>query len=101
VYPAQIESVLLDHPAIADCCVVGAPDEEWGEAVNAVVQLRPGVVLDDAMSDDLRRWCADRLARYQLPRLFIAIDELPRTETGKMARKVVRASFWSHQTRRI
>ncbi|MEO8692085.1 MAG: AMP-binding protein [Acidimicrobiales bacterium] len=101
VYPAQIESVLLDHPAIADCCVVGAPDEEWGEAVRAVVQLRSGLVLDDAMTDDLRQWCRERLAGYQLPRAFDAVDELPRTETGKMARQVVRASFWSHRNRRI
>jgi long-chain acyl-CoA synthetase len=101
VYPAQIESVLLDHPAIADCCVVGAPDVEWGEAVQAVVQLRRGVVLDDAMRDDLRQWCRERLAGYQLPRAFQAVDELPRTETGKMARQVVRASFWSHRDRRI
>jgi long-chain acyl-CoA synthetase len=101
VYPAQIESVLLDHPAIADCCVVGAPDDEWGEAVHAVVQLRPGAVLDDALGDDLRRWCGDRLAGYQVPRAFFAVDELPRTETGKMARQVVRRSFWSHENRRI
>ena len=101
VYPAQIESVLLDHPAIADCCVVGAPDDEWGEAVYAVVQLRPGVALDDAMTDDLRQWSRERLAGYQVPRAFHAVDELPRTETGKMARQVVRASLWSHRDRRI
>jgi acyl-coenzyme A synthetase/AMP-(fatty) acid ligase len=101
VYPAQIESVLLDHPVIADCCVVGAPDDEWGEAVCAVVQLRPGVILDDAVHDDLGRWCRDRLAGYQVPRQFSAVSELPRTETGKMARREVRTSFWSHQSRRI
>lgn len=101
VYPAQIESVLLDHAAIADCCVVGAPDDEWGEAVCAVLQLRPGVDLDEAMRDDLRQWCRERLAGYQVPRTIHAVDELPRTETGKMARHIVRASFWSHQTRRI
>jgi long-chain acyl-CoA synthetase len=101
VYPAQIESVLLDHAAVADCCVVGAPDEEWGEAVCAVLQLRPGVDLDDAMVDDLRQWCRERLAGYQVPRTIQAVHELPRTETGKMARQIVRASFWSHQSRRI
>ena len=101
VYPAQIESVLLDHPAVADCCVVGAPDEEWGEVVGAVLQLRPGLTLDEAVGDDLRRWCRDRLAGYPVPRTFEAVDELPRTETGKMARREVRASFWSHKDRRI
>jgi long-chain acyl-CoA synthetase len=101
VYPAQIESVLLDHPAIADCCVVGVPDDEWGEAVCAVLQLAPGVVLDDAMADELRRWSRDRLVGYHVPRQFVARLELPRTETGKMARRAVRESFWSHQSRRI
>jgi long-chain acyl-CoA synthetase len=101
VYPAQIESVLLDHPAVADCCVVGMPDDEWGEAVCAVVQLRDGAALDDDMLDDLRRWCDDRLTGYQRPRRFDESAALPRTETGKLARRSVRESYWSHRDRRI
>ena len=101
VYPAQIESVLLDHPSVADCCVVGVPDDEWGEAVCAVLELRDGVVLDDVMTDDLRRWCEARLAGYQRPRIFDTSATLPRTETGKMARRAVRESYWSHRNRRI
>jgi long-chain acyl-CoA synthetase len=101
VYPAQIESVLLDHPSVADCCVVGVPDDEWGESVCAVLELRAGVVFDDAMIDDLRRWCDARLAGYQRPRIFDTSAALPRTETGKMARRAVRESYWSHRNRRI
>jgi long-chain acyl-CoA synthetase len=101
VYPAQIESVLLDHPSIADACVVGIPDDEWGEAVCAVVQLREGVLFDDATVDDLRRWCDERLPGYQRPRVFDARQTLPRTETGKLARRAVRESYWSHRNRRI
>jgi long-chain acyl-CoA synthetase len=101
VYPAQIESVLLDHPSIADACVVGIPDDEWGEAVCAVVQLREGVPFDDATVDDLRRWCDERLPGYQRPRVFDARQTLPRTETGKLARREVRESYWSHRNRRI
>ena len=101
VYPAHIESVLLDHPAVVDCCVVGIPDDEWGESVCAVLELRAGVVFDDAMTDDLRRWCEARLAGYQRPRVFDTSVALPRTETGKLARRAVRESYWSHRNRRI
>jgi long-chain acyl-CoA synthetase len=101
VYPAQIESVLLDHPSIVDGCVVGIPDDEWGEAVCAVVQLRDGVSFDDETIDDLRRWCDERLPGYQRPRVFEAVAALPRTETGKLARRAVRESYWSHRNRRI
>lgn len=101
VYPAQIESVLLAHPAISDCCAVGVPDDEWGERVCAVVQLRDGQAFDEALEEDLRRWCGGALGAPQQPRQFVAATELPRTETGKLARRVIRDNFWVGRDRRI
>jgi long-chain acyl-CoA synthetase len=98
IYPAQIEGVLLEHPAVADCCVVGVPDDEWGERVHALVQVIAGA---DADADALVAHCRQRLAGYQAPRAVEFVDELPRTETGKLARRMVRDRFWAGRSRRI
>ena len=98
LYPAQIEAALVTHPAVADCCVVGAPHDEWGEEVVAVVQPVAGATID---VDDLLAWAAGPLARHQLPRRVLFVTELPRTETGKLARRAVRAPFWAGRTSRI
>jgi long-chain acyl-CoA synthetase len=98
IYPAQIEGVLVEHPAVADCCVVGVPDDEWGERVHAVVQLAPGASLDP---DAAVAHCRRRLAGYQVPRSWELVDDLPRTETGKLARRTVRDRYWSGRARRI
>jgi fatty-acyl-CoA synthase len=65
VYPAEIESVLYDHPAITEIAVIGLPDEEWGEVVVAVAALKDGVTVD---LEELREFATERLARYKLPR---------------------------------
>jgi len=98
VYPAQIEAALLAHPGIADCCVVGAPDDEWGEVVVAVVQPLPDALLDPR---DVQAFAAARLAGYQVPRRVEVCAALPRTETGKLARREVRAPYWAGRARRI
>lgn len=97
IYPAQIESVLLAHPSVADCCVVGVPDDEWGEAVCAVVQP----VDDRPTVEALQLWCRDRLAAYQIPRRVEFAASLPRTETGKLARRAIRSPYWDGRQRRI
>jgi long-chain acyl-CoA synthetase len=98
VYPAQVEAVLVTHPWVADCCVVGAPDDEWGERVVAVVQPVPGAAVDP---DALRAFAAAHLGGYQVPRAIDIAAELPRTETGKLARRAVRAPYWVGRSRRI
>lgn len=98
IYPAQIESVLLDHPGVADCCVVGVPDDEWGERVHAVVQPQPNV---DVADHELIAHCRDRLAGYLTPRSVEFDDDLPRTETGKLARRTIRDRYWQGRDRRI
>jgi fatty-acyl-CoA synthase len=79
VYPAEIEAVLLEHHAVADAAVIGVPDERWGEVCAAFVVLH-----GDAVAEDLRRHCAERLARFKVPKTFQVVDTLPRNAMGKI-----------------
>src|SRR5262245_23622335 len=81
VYPAEVEAVYAEHPAVREVAVVGVPDALWGEAGRAYVVPAPGAAVDAAA---LRAWGRERLAAFKLPRDFVAIAELPRTETGKV-----------------
>jgi len=90
VYPAEVESVLFDHPAVTDVAVVGTPDERWGETVTAVVVVAPGKSLS---LEELREFAADRLARYKLPRRVEVIDALPRSASGKVLKFQLRTQL--------
>jgi 2-aminobenzoate-CoA ligase len=82
--------VLLEHDAVAECCVVGVPDTDRGQLVKAFVVLRPGLVGDDALAADLQQFVKQRIAPYKYPRAVEFIDTLPRSATGKMQRYVLR-----------
>jgi O-succinylbenzoic acid--CoA ligase len=84
VAPAEVEAVLLEHPAVSDVGVHGRVDGEWGEAVVAVVVLREGAVVS---SDDLRSFCASRLAGFKVPKEVRFARALPRTPSGKLLRR--------------
>ena len=88
IYPAEIENVLLEHPAIVEACVVGCPDERWGEAAVAAVVLQPGARLSAA---DVIAMLDGRIARYKQPRAVRFVDSLPRTALGKVKREELRA----------
>lgn len=83
VSPAEVESAVFGHPAVLDVAVVGLPDDRWGEAVTAVVVLRPGAALTLA---ELRDYCAESLARYKLPGRLHIMSELPRNAAGKVVK---------------
>lgn len=84
VYPAEVEGVLADHPAVTAVCVVGLPDTQWGQRVAAAV-----VLTQDVDSAELERYCRARLAGYKVPRAFVPLPELPLTASGKIARQAV------------
>jgi fatty-acyl-CoA synthase len=90
VYPAEVESVLYKHPAIGEVAVIGAPDEQWGEAVVAVVALKPGTSLT---LEELREFAAPSLAHYKLPTRLHFVAALPRNTTGKVLKGELRGSF--------
>lgn len=81
VHPQEVEDVLLTHPEVKDCVVVGVPDETWGERVAAVVAVGPAAT---ATGEELRDWVRRSLAGYKVPRSVVLTDELPRTPTGKL-----------------
>jgi acyl-CoA synthetase (AMP-forming)/AMP-acid ligase II len=90
IYPAEIEAVLHHHPQVLDVAVIGVPDDEWGERVYAIVQPR-GETID---LDELDAFATERLASYKRPRGYEVRAELPRTESGKLLKRVLRDEFW-------
>jgi acyl-CoA synthetase (AMP-forming)/AMP-acid ligase II len=90
IYPSEVEGLLASHPAVKDVAVVGVPDAKWGEAVHAVVVLHAGTTV---VETELLDWCRTRIAGYKRPRaiVFVAEADMPRTATGKIQHRVLRA----------
>jgi O-succinylbenzoic acid--CoA ligase len=87
IYPADVEAVLLAHPAVAEAGVVGTPDPEWGQTVLAAVKLQPGA---SPSADDLISFCRERLAGYKIPRHIRFVEAIPRNAAGKIVRATLR-----------
>ena len=101
IYPAEIDAVLHQHPAIEDVATVGAPNDEWGEEVVAAVQLVAGHPPSAALADDIRAFCRGRIADFKVPRRIDFVASLPRMETGKIQRHLVRSQYWQGHARKI
>lgn len=100
VYSAEVERVLADHPAVAEVLVVGIPDDDWGEAVHAVVV--PGMNGDDDVTAaDIRAFAGEHLATYKKPKTVEVVDTLPTTPLGKLDRSALRASYWENEDRNV
>ncbi|HDS1754443.1 AMP-binding protein [Pseudomonas sp. M5] len=98
VYPSEVEQVIYGFPEVFEVAVVGVPDEQWGEAVRAVVVLKPGAQLDAA---ELIERCGRALAGFKKPRGVDFVTELPKNPNGKVVRRLVREAYWQHSDRRI
>jgi long-chain acyl-CoA synthetase len=98
IYPAEIEAELLKMPGVADCAVFGIPDEEFGEAVCAIVQPQPGADLDEA---SVKAWLRGHVSGYKLPRRVELATDLPREDSGKIFKRKLREPFWAGLERRI
>ena len=101
IYPAEIEACFITHPQVADIAVFGVPDEDWGEAVKAVVQPAAGVDGGPALAAALREWASERLATYKTPRSFDFMDTLPRDPSGKLYKRTLRDPYWDGRERAI
>jgi len=93
VAPAEVESVLLEHPAVRDCGVVAKPDDEAGEIPCAFVILREGFSPSDTLKKELCAFVADRLAHHKQPREVHFVNAVPRTPSGKILRRELRKSI--------
>ena len=94
VYPQEAEDTLLSHPAVLDAAVIGVPHEDLGEAVHAVVQLVPSYEGSEALQATLLDYCRSKLSSIKSPRSIEFRSALPRTETGKLLKRLLRAEFW-------
>ena len=99
IYPQEIENLLVTHPKVADVAVVGAPHDEMGEQVVAVVQLVDSGAGGDAMAAELTAFCRASLSGVKTPRRFDFVDTLPRHDTGKLYKRIIRDAYWGKESR--
>jgi long-chain acyl-CoA synthetase len=93
IYPAEAEAILSTHPAVGDVAVIGIPDAEWGESVKAVVELAGGRAPSGELAAELIEYCRARLAGYKCPRSVDFRDRLPRTDGGKLFKRLLREEY--------
>jgi len=98
IYSREIEDVLYEHPAIEHAIVIGVPDNEWGESVKAVVQLKTGMRLTE---EEIIQHCLSHLASYKKPRSVDFVEEMPMSSAGKILKRVIRETYWKGKERRV
>jgi acyl-CoA synthetase (AMP-forming)/AMP-acid ligase II len=98
IYPSEVEQAIWTHRAVLDCAVIGVPDAQWGEAVKAVVELKPGA---HASAEELIALCKDKLGSIKAPKSVDFIATLPRSPAGKVLKKEIREPYWRDVSRRI
>ena len=98
VYPAEVENAIWNHPDVREVAVIGIPDEQWGEAVKAVVVRETASTLSE---QDVRDWARRQIAGYKVPKSVDFAEALPRNPSGKILRRLLRAEYWANHTRGV
>jgi len=98
IYPAEVESAICDHPDVAEVAVVGVPDDRWGEAVKAIVVMKPG---KQAAASDIINFTRERIAGFKTPKSVEFISALPRNASGKILRRHLRDPYWEGKDRKV
>jgi acyl-CoA synthetase (AMP-forming)/AMP-acid ligase II len=98
VYPSEVENVLYTHPAVFEACVLAVPDEKWGEAIKAVVVLKPGA---EVTAEELIAHCEQSLSSFKKPRSVDFVPELPKNPNGKIAKRLIKDFYWAGKERRV
>ena len=99
IYSAEVENCVAQHPAVAQCAVIGIPSEQWGEAVHAIVMRKPGAVV---AADEIIAFCRERIAGYKCPRSLEIRDEaLPLSGAGVYPQARLGAPFWKGKVRKV
>jgi acyl-CoA synthetase (AMP-forming)/AMP-acid ligase II len=98
VYPAEVENVLYQHPAVAEVAVIGVPDPNWGEAIKAIIVLKPNTT---ATALDIINFARNKIANFKLPRTVDFVTALPRTPSGKVQKGKLREPFWQDRKRKV
>ncbi len=101
IYPQEIENLLVSHPKVADAAVIGAPDEDLGEKVVAVVQPLDMTQAGDALADELREFLRQSLSGVKMPKQIDFREELPRHATGKLYKRLLRDEYWGKTDSKI
>ena len=98
IYPAEIENTLFEHPSVFDVAVFGVPDEKWGEAIKAVVQLKQGKT---ATEQEIIQWCEEKMSKIKKPKSVDFMDELPRDINGKIYKRQLRDKYWEGRKTKV
>ena len=101
IYPQEAENVLVMHPAVADVAVIGVPNDDLGEEVKAVVQLLDPSAAGPEMEAELLAFCRERLAGFKCPKTIDFEAELPRQDTGKLYKRLLKDRYWGERPSRI
>ncbi|MEP1595303.1 MAG: AMP-dependent synthetase, partial [Halieaceae bacterium] len=98
IYSTQVEAAIHQHPAVLESAVFGVPHDEWGEAVKAVVVLKPG---ESASEQDIIDAASQHLASYQKPKSVDFVDSLPKAPTGKILKRELRDPYWADEGKKV
>ena len=101
IYPQEVDDIIHQHPAVYEVCTIGIPNQEWGESVLSVVELKEGFEPNEELAEEMVQWAREHLPHYKSPRRIDFATDLPRLPTGKILRRQVREPYWAGRDKTI